>query len=576
MKKFTLIFTLIFAPLSTLFAQTAAPMPFVKSQFFTTAGVPAAGYKVCTYAAGTTTPATTYQDSNQSASNVNPVTLDAGGRANIFLGPSSYKLILYASGTGNTCNGVSVGAAVWTEDNISVVGLSAGERIVGAYSTVSYAASMTFDASSTTYFRTTLTGNVASSVISNATNGQLAQLTICQDGTGGRTFAWPGTVVSPPIVSAAASDCTDAAFYFDGTFWRPLGLNGTQSATGYKFTGTVGIVNNTAGAGVVTLATSSSSVSYTMTLPAALGVSGQYLQQTTTTGALAFASLPVQIPGGRLTTETGVPISTTDRTAQGTIYYTAYVNNLIWLYSGTQWVQFNFAETSLALTATSGKNYDVFMYSNSGTPTLELSAAWASDTARTDALTRQDGVLVKSGATTRLWLGTIRASGANVTADSIGGVSSAVGGQGFVCNYYNAVRRPLKDIDTTSTWSYTSATIRQANAATGNKVEVVVCQVGLEAEAVAIGKMGVYSNITRTGNIGVGLDTTTAFSGLVTSANNEAATNIDATVTGSYAGYPGIGYHYLSWNESGLTAGGSVFYGSGNNTQSGLIAHTFR
>lgn len=567
-------------------SQTYGLAPVQRMQFFTNAGAPVASGFLCVYAAGTTTPATWYSD-NSGTALPDPIRLNAAGIAQtgvsgagvetgLYLSGLSYKVNLYASGTGNTCNGVAVGALIRTQDNVYDVGLINRTNFVANYATVAYASSVVFPADTTSIFKLTLTGNVASSSISTAPTGAVIEITICQDGTGGRTFAWPGTVVAPPIVNATASICTSSSFYFDGTFWRPWGLNGTQSATGFTFTGGVSVVSSTTTSGAVTFATSTTSSAYTVMMPPTAPAAGQSLQGTNQAGVMAWAYAPLQPPGGRLTTETGVPISTTDRTGQGTIYYTPYINNQIWLYTSSVWTLYAFPEESLALTATSGKNYDVFDYASGGVPTLELSAAWASDTARTDALALQNGVWVKSSDHSRLWLGTIRASGANVTADSIGGASSSVGGQGFVCNYYNAVRRPLKVIDTTATWSYTSATIRQANGATGNKVEAVVCQVGIEAEAVAIGKMNVYSNMTRTGNIGVGLDSTTTFSGLVTSANNEAATAIDATVTGSYAGYPGIGYHYLSWNESGLTAGGSVFYGSGNNTQSGLIAHTFR
>lgn len=157
---------------------------------------------------------------------------------------------------------------------------------------------------------------------------------------------------------------------------------------------------------------------------------------------------------GRLTTETGVPVSTADRTAQGTIYFTPYNGNLVWLYDGSRWVPFRFTERSLSLTLTSGKNYDVFLYNNAGTLTLELSAAWTNDTTRADALTTQDGIPVKSGATTRRHLGTIRASGTNTTEDSEA--------KRFVWNRYNQKGRSLRksaagaqhDYTSTSTWRY--------------------------------------------------------------------------------------------------------------------------
>lgn len=69
-------------------------MPWVKSQWFTTAGAPAAGYQLFTYTAGTSTKLATYSDSALTVANTNPIILDAAGRALVFLTPSTYKFVL--------------------------------------------------------------------------------------------------------------------------------------------------------------------------------------------------------------------------------------------------------------------------------------------------------------------------------------------------------------------------------------------------------------------------------------------------------------------------------------------------
>lgn len=84
-----------------------APVP--KLQFFTAAGVPLAGGKLYSYAAGTSSPLATYIDSTGATANTNPVILDSRGEANIWLGSSSYKFKLTDS------NNVEI----WTVDNIS-------------------------------------------------------------------------------------------------------------------------------------------------------------------------------------------------------------------------------------------------------------------------------------------------------------------------------------------------------------------------------------------------------------------------------------------------------------------------
>lgn len=72
---------------------TLGPVP--KAQFLDAAGQPLVGGKVYTYAAGTTTPLTTYVDAAGVTTNTNPIILDSRGEASIWYDPSSlYKVIL--------------------------------------------------------------------------------------------------------------------------------------------------------------------------------------------------------------------------------------------------------------------------------------------------------------------------------------------------------------------------------------------------------------------------------------------------------------------------------------------------
>lgn len=85
--------------------------PSAKQQFFSDAGVPLVGGKVYTYAAGTSTPLATYQDSAGVTLNTNPIILDSRGEANIWLSPSlAYKFVLKDS----------TDATIWTVDNINI------------------------------------------------------------------------------------------------------------------------------------------------------------------------------------------------------------------------------------------------------------------------------------------------------------------------------------------------------------------------------------------------------------------------------------------------------------------------
>lgn len=72
---------------------TTALMPEGRQRYFNNDGTPAAGGKLYTYAAGTTTPKVTYSDEAGTAQNTNPIVLDAKGEAVIYWN-GAYKVDL--------------------------------------------------------------------------------------------------------------------------------------------------------------------------------------------------------------------------------------------------------------------------------------------------------------------------------------------------------------------------------------------------------------------------------------------------------------------------------------------------
>ena len=79
-------------------------------KFFDNSGNPAAAYLLYTYAAGTTTPATTWQDQGQATANTNPIELDANGECLLWLtSGQEYKFVLKTA----------AGATIRTTDDIS-------------------------------------------------------------------------------------------------------------------------------------------------------------------------------------------------------------------------------------------------------------------------------------------------------------------------------------------------------------------------------------------------------------------------------------------------------------------------
>lgn len=259
--------------------------------------------------------------------------------------------------------------------------------------------------------------------------------------------------------------------------------------------------------------------------------------------------------GGRLTTESGVPISTSDRTAQSTLYWTPYLSKNLALFDGTRWILYQLNELSLALSGlTSGKNYDAFVDNNSGTPALQLGPAWTNDTTRATGLTTQDGIKVLSGTLTSRWVGTIRTTGTTTTEDSGGGSTTQVGGKRYVWNAFNQVPRPLRLIDTADSWSYTTGTWRVWNGATSplNAVEYVVGDAAVLIDAELYGGAFLQSNSARGPKIGIGVDSTSSPSGIRGGAyGGDTGFGQTHVMTSRYLNYPGLGYHVLNALEYG-------------------------
>ncbi len=256
---------------------------------------------------------------------------------------------------------------------------------------------------------------------------------------------------------------------------------------------------------------------------------------------------------GRLTLTTGVPVTTVDVTAATTIYYTPYNGLDNDIYSGAVWTRFQLSQLSIAVPATTDTAYDVFLDYNAGTPALALEA-WSSLTARATALVYQDGVLVLSGTTTKKYLGSFRTTGVSgQTADSVA--------NRFVWNYYNRQVRPMTRFETTDSWTYTTATVRQANGSTANQLNFFI---GVSEDAVnAIMYVGIDNPGQIAACVGIGLDSTTAFS------SNSSFSRIDTksygltVLSASYMGLPGIGSHYLSWLEVSQASGTTTWIGDG-------------
>lgn len=278
-------------------------------------------------------------------------------------------------------------------------------------------------------------------------------------------------------------------------------------------------------------------------------------------GSAATSTVDISIVNFRLTLASATPVTTTDQTAKTTIYCTPFKGNRIALYDGAEWAIYTSAEFSLALgTLTSGKPYDVFCYANSGVPTLEF-LVWTDATTRATALTTQDGVLVKTGATTRRYLGTFYTVSATTVEDS--------NANRLLWNFYNQVPRPLYIKEATDNWSYTTTTYRNVNNSSSNALKVITGQSTLLSLTGAL----FWATSASGARMAFGEDGTSVDPlcvGIAPAGGSLSATPTNMLITWLQK-YPSVGYHVYNWLERGNT--GVTFYGDNGDTtiqQSGV------
>jgi hypothetical protein len=185
-----------------------------------------------------------------------------------------------------------------------------------------------------------------------------------------------------------------------------------------------------------------------------------------TNSVLSVTNADKALTEGRLTVVSGQSVVTTNAT-NTTVYFTPHNGNGIALYDGSStWTNATFTEITCTVPSTTATLYDVFIYDN-GSAVVSDVVEWASDTARTTALILQDGIYVKTGETTRKYVGTFR------TTETAGEVVDTLRRR-LVYNYYNKISRTFLRQESTVSWIYSTATLRQVNANSANQVEVVI------------------------------------------------------------------------------------------------------
>ena len=301
-------------------------------------------------------------------------------------------------------------------------------------------------------------------------------------------------------------------------------------------------------------------------------------------------------PQGRLTLVSHTPVMTTNETAKSTIYYDSYVGGLVSVYNGTSDVLLAIGSneisdavpTSSTGVANASGVFDEWAVSVSGTLTLchatnGSGGGWASDTGGSntargsvysalDKTTRpyitnaatithcyngatDEGSLTATLAT---YLGTVYTTGAGATGVAMIPTGASGGAAPFIYLYNEYNRRPALVLskDTSTGWSYASATWRSADNSASNRVSWVDGNSEVMVEA----RWAVTTNDstnTGLGQIGVNFDSTSATPTVVAEYFNPGA-GIGASeqwpLTAKGVTYGLLGLHYAQAMESGANS----------------------
>lgn len=258
-------------------------------------------------------------------------------------------------------------------------------------------------------------------------------------------------------------------------------------------------------------------------------------------------------PGGRLTLSSTDPTDE-DVVAGSTIFYLPYVNNKIALFNGTTWAEYTFTSPSIDLsTLSAATNYDIFAYASGSTVNIEATA-WTNNTTRATELVRQDGVLSKDGALTRMYLGSIR---------TIASDSDFTRGNRFIYNYYNRLRFIVANntsyIDVPGGNPYSGGWVGYPDNL-GFPFSVLV---GVAEEAIHIhATCSVRVDTAEVGTVEVGMSIQDSIAGNIAPMNwfkwNAVTNQPEITLTQDLVHHPSIGVH--TYTMIVRTGGGQIVY----------------
>lgn len=230
---------LLCAALCIAQAPPAALLPIPRVQFLDASGRPLAGGLVYTFSAGTSTPLATFTTSVGDVQNQNPILLDAGGFASIWIGPQAYKIDVRDS----------FNAQQYVVDNVSDPGQLLYSKAI-LLSPLSAALQTVVGPLAANYFqgvipKTTSPGvrvNLLDPVTTLDTTLNPPTVTTTQPALAGQNYTVPdpgtptGNFVISPGTTSNTLDCTATGLNCKRTAYMYLeggGCNNTTAASGW-------------------------------------------------------------------------------------------------------------------------------------------------------------------------------------------------------------------------------------------------------------------------------------------------------------------------------------------------------
>lgn len=192
----------------------ATTLPNGKTQFFDGTGVPLANGQVFFFIAGTSTPATTWQDPAQSIQNPNPVILDSNGMAVIW-GAGNYREVVLSA----------AGALIWDQQTNQLAGVVDEQNSAYQWGSLATGNNNSFNISLSPSI-TTYTAGLTVRFISNQTTNGPVQLNVNNVGLVPLTKFGSNPLVNGDIVNGELVQAV-----YDGTQFEMTSVPGSIPTT---------------------------------------------------------------------------------------------------------------------------------------------------------------------------------------------------------------------------------------------------------------------------------------------------------------------------------------------------------